>query len=43
MIMEHWLNNTATENPKYEKPENLSRFRFFYHKTHMELAGNEQN
>ena len=27
--MEHWWTNTDTENPKYEKPENLSRFRFY--------------
>jgi hypothetical protein len=43
MSMEHWWNNTDTEKPKYEEPENLSRFRFIYHKTHTKLAGNEQN
>jgi hypothetical protein len=41
--MEQWWNNTDTENPKYQKPENLSRLRFIYHKTHMEWAGNVQN
>ena len=43
MSMEHWWNNTDTENPKNEKHENLWRFRFIYRKTHVEWAGNEQN